>query len=52
MGDGLAVGEDLVRAAERAVATALAPLGGLVPDLACVFVSGPDPEGDRVGIRS
>jgi len=44
VGDGLAVGEDLVRAAERAVATALAPLGGLVPDLACVFVSGPDPD--------
>ncbi len=44
IGDGLALGEDLVAAAERAVASALAPLGGVVPDLACVFVSGGTPE--------
>lgn len=43
-GDGLAVGEDLVAAAESAVAEALAPLEGHRPDLLCVFVSGPDPD--------
>ena len=42
-GDGLAVGADLPAAAERATADALRPLGGRVPDLLCVFVSGSDP---------
>ncbi len=39
-GDGIGIGSDLVRAAETAVAAALAPLGGRVPDLAAVFVAG------------
>lgn len=43
-GDGLAVGGDLVGAAERATADALVPLGGRVPDLLCVFVSGTAPD--------
>jgi small ligand-binding sensory domain FIST len=43
-GDGIGVSSDLVEAAETAVAAALAPLHGRVPDLAMVFVSGPDPE--------
>src|SRR3954467_15093139 len=43
-GDGLAVDADLSRAASRAARHALAPLGGRTPDLACVFVSGSDPE--------
>lgn len=43
-GDGLAVGGDLLAAAEAATADALAPLGGRVPDLVCVFVSGADPD--------
>lgn len=43
-GDGLGLGTDLVKAAEQAVAAALAPLRGRTPDLAMVFVSGPDPE--------
>jgi hypothetical protein len=38
-GDGLAVGPDLVGAAEVAVAQALAPLGGARPDLAWVFLA-------------
>lgn len=42
-GDGLATGADLTRAAEEATRAALAPLGGRVPDLVCLFVSGPDP---------
>ena len=41
-GDGLSMGEDLVMAAEDATNQALAPLGGRVPDLLCVFVSGGD----------
>ena len=41
-GDGLATGSDLVRAAQEATAAALAPLGGRVPDLVCVFVSSDD----------
>ncbi|MGB8651878.1 MAG: FIST N-terminal domain-containing protein [Mycobacteriales bacterium] len=49
-GDGIGVGTDLVRAVETAVAAALAPLGGRVPDLAAVFVSGPDP--DEAGERA
>jgi small ligand-binding sensory domain FIST len=43
-GDGLAVDADLVRAAEAAAVAARTPLGGLNPDLACVFVCGGDPE--------
>jgi small ligand-binding sensory domain FIST len=43
-GDGLAVGGDLVAAAERATAEALVPLGGRVPDLLCVFVTGTVPD--------
>ena len=43
-GDGLAAGGDLLRSAERATAQALEPLGGRLPDLLCVFVSGTDPE--------
>jgi small ligand-binding sensory domain FIST len=46
-GDGLAVDADLVQAAEAAAIAARAPLGGLSPDLACVFVCGSDP--DQVG---
>ncbi|GAA0356065.1 FIST C-terminal domain-containing protein [Actinoallomurus spadix] len=42
-GDGLAVGPDLVAAAESAVAQAVAPLDG-PPDLVFVFVSAPSPE--------
>src|SRR5918997_2087437 len=42
-GDGLAVGPDLVRAAESAVRQAMEPLGGQPPDLLCVFVSHQDP---------
>jgi small ligand-binding sensory domain FIST len=43
-GDGLAADADLVRAAEEATAAALAPLGGIAPDLVCAFVCGPDPD--------
>jgi small ligand-binding sensory domain FIST len=39
-GDGLAVGADVVRAADLACAEALLPLGDVRPDLACVFISG------------
>jgi small ligand-binding sensory domain FIST len=46
-GDGLAVDANLSRAAERAAVAALTSLGGRTPDLACVFVSGSDP--DEVG---
>lgn len=42
-GDGLAAGADLVRAAEQATESALAPLGGIAPTLVCTFVCGPDP---------
>lgn len=42
-GDGLATGEDLVAAADSATDQALATLGGRVPDLLCVFVSGGSP---------
>lgn len=41
-GDGLAQDADLVAAAEVAAGRALAPLGGMQPDLATVFVSGGD----------
>src|SRR4051794_24770530 len=43
-GDGLAVDADLSRAAEQAAGTALEQLAGRRPDLACVFVSGSDPD--------
>jgi len=43
-GDGLAVDADLVRAAEAAAVAARTPLGGMNPDLACVFVCGGDPD--------
>ena len=43
-GDGLAVGTDLVSAAESATHQALEPLGGLRPDLVFVFVCGPEPD--------
>ena len=43
-GDGLATDADLIRAAERAADEALAALGGRSPDLACIFVSGADPD--------
>lgn len=39
-GDGLATGEDLLAAADSAVEQALTTLGGRVPDLLCVFISG------------
>ncbi len=43
IGDGLALGDDLLAAVDRAVAAALGPLGGTRPDLACVFVTGSAP---------
>ena len=43
-GDGIAVDADLVQAAETATAAALAVLDGAVPDLALVFVCGPEPD--------
>src|SRR3954466_786173 len=43
-GDGLAVDADLSRAASLAARQALEPLGGRTPDLACVFISGSDPD--------
>ena len=43
-GDGLAVGTDLVAAAESATRQALEPLGGLRPDLVFAFVCGPEPD--------
>jgi small ligand-binding sensory domain FIST len=52
-GDGLAVGPDLLAAAESAVAQALAPLRGHRPDLLCVFVCGADPTtAESVGTRA
>lgn len=53
IGDGLALDADLLAAAERATAEALAPLGGRRPDLVCTFVSGGDADqvaaaGERV----
>ena len=44
VGDGLALGDDLLAAVDRAVAQALGPLGGTSADLACVFVSGGTPD--------
>jgi small ligand-binding sensory domain FIST len=43
-GDGLAVGTDLVAAAESATRQALEPLGGLRPDLVFVFVCSTEPD--------
>jgi small ligand-binding sensory domain FIST len=51
-GDGLAVDADLVRAAESAAVAARAPLGGLSPDLAFVFVCGSDPEQVEAALQS
>jgi small ligand-binding sensory domain FIST len=42
-GDGLALGPDLLSAAESAVRQAVAPLSGR-PDLVCVFITGEDPD--------
>jgi len=50
-GDGLALGPDLVEAAELAVTHALEPLDGQRPDLVCLFVSGPDPDAIAEGGR-
>jgi small ligand-binding sensory domain FIST len=43
-GDGLGADADLVLAAEQACAQALAPLGGVTPDLVCVFFCTPRPD--------
>ncbi len=43
-GDGLAVGLTPDRAVELAVTEAMLPLAGATPDLACIFVSGLEPE--------
>lgn len=43
-GDGIGTAADLSTAVEAAVAQAVAPLSGRTPDLAVVFVSGPDAE--------
>ncbi|MDQ3886639.1 MAG: FIST C-terminal domain-containing protein [Actinomycetota bacterium] len=52
-GDGLAVGPDLVRAAESAVRQATEPLGGQSPELLCVFVSYEDPAAvEEAGLRA
>src|SRR4051794_17423258 len=52
-GDGMATGGNLADAADRAADAALAGLGGRRPDLACVFVSGDDPdEGAAAGMRA
>jgi small ligand-binding sensory domain FIST len=52
IGDGLALGDDLLVAARQAVASALAPLNGARPDLACVFVSGGTPESTEAALLS
>ncbi|GIH91553.1 hypothetical protein Psi01_21830 [Planobispora siamensis] len=50
--DGLAVGSDLVAAAESAVGQALSGLSGS-PDLICFFVCGDDPDAvSRAGMRA
>lgn len=50
--DGLAVGANLVEAAETAVRQALAGLSG-PPDLVCFFICGDDPDDvDRAGRRA
>jgi small ligand-binding sensory domain FIST len=51
-GDGLAAGGDLLAAAERATASALGPLGGRVPDLLCVFATGPPEEVAQACLRA
>jgi small ligand-binding sensory domain FIST len=43
-GDGMCADADLAVAARRAAEDALVPLGGRMPDLACVFVCGSDPD--------
>src|SRR5262249_53766825 len=50
--DGLAVGSDLVAAAERAMRQALSGLSG-PPDLVCFFICGDDPDQvARAGLRA
>jgi small ligand-binding sensory domain FIST len=50
--DGLAVGTDLVEAAEGAIRQALAGLSG-PPDLVCFFICGEDPDDvSRAGLRA
>lgn len=49
-GDGIGIAAELGTAVEAAVAQALAPLRGRTPDLAVVFVSGP--EAEAVGERA
>ncbi len=49
-GDGLAVGPDLIAAADSAVAQARAPLDG-PPDLVCVFVCSQSPEAIEAAAR-
>ncbi len=51
-GDGIGIGSDVVAAAESAVAAALAPLGGRVPDLAVVFASGDAADLGKAGERA
>ena len=50
IGDGLALGDDLLVAARQAVSSALAPLASATPDLACVFVSGGTPESTEAAL--
>lgn len=52
-GDGLAVDDDLPRAAEDAVAQAVVSLSGQRPDLLCVFVCGDDQDAvEAAGLRA
>ncbi len=51
-GDGLAAGGDLLAAAQRATEQALEPLGGRVPDLLCVFATGPPDEVAEAYLRA
>ena len=44
IGDGFAMGDDLIAAADSAVADALASIQGSLPDLAFIFVSGGSPD--------
>ncbi len=43
-GGGLAVGNDLLSAAEKAASQAVAPLQGVAPSIACVFACGDEAE--------
>ncbi|MCW2680971.1 MAG: hypothetical protein JWM62_2372 [Frankiales bacterium] len=51
-GDGLAAGSDLLAAAEQATAQAVETLGGRVPDLLCVFATGPPEEVQEALLRA